>query len=73
MPIIGDGLRRELTAYVAWYNAHRPHTGLNDRTPDDVYFDREAEDPSEIDAKVIQVTAFAGRSNLPVVRLVDAA
>jgi putative transposase len=30
--------RKELTKFFHRYNARRPHQGLNDRTPDDVYF-----------------------------------
>ena len=35
-------LRRELDLYVAWYNGDRPHSVLEARTPDEVYFDRPA-------------------------------
>ncbi|MCP4246450.1 MAG: DDE-type integrase/transposase/recombinase [bacterium] len=30
-------LARELTHFVAWYNAHRPHAALAGRTPNEVY------------------------------------
>jgi len=30
--------RKELTKFFERYNARRPHQGLNDRTPDEVYF-----------------------------------
>ena len=30
---------RELQLLAAWYNAHRPHMSLADRTPDEVYHD----------------------------------
>ena len=30
--------RRELTSYLAWYNEHRPHTTLQGKTPNEVYF-----------------------------------
>ncbi|XAW61329.1 IS3 family transposase (plasmid) [Halomonas sp. Bachu 37] len=36
----GAHLRQELRAYFAWYNHHRPHQGLDDGTPDEVYFDQ---------------------------------
>jgi putative transposase len=29
--------QRELTHFVAWYNAHRPHAALKGRTPNEVY------------------------------------
>ena len=30
--------RRELASYLAWYNEHRPHTTLDGKTPNEVYF-----------------------------------
>jgi len=30
--------QRELSLYAVWYNGHRPHSGLDTRTPDEVYF-----------------------------------
>ncbi|HEX5042902.1 MAG TPA: DDE-type integrase/transposase/recombinase [Candidatus Polarisedimenticolaceae bacterium] len=35
-----DAFQRELEAYVAWFNAERPHTFLGGATPDEVYFKR---------------------------------
>ncbi len=32
--------RNELTLFVTWYNEHRPHTWLDGRTPNEVYFGR---------------------------------
>jgi putative transposase len=32
-------LRRELSLFVEWYNGYRPHSRLEARTPDEVYFD----------------------------------
>ena len=34
----GAHLRRDLKCYFAWYNTERPHQGLDDATPDEVYF-----------------------------------
>ena len=31
-------LRRELSLFMDWYNAHRPHDGLDGCVPDEVYF-----------------------------------
>lgn len=31
-------LSKELKRYFSWYNAERPHQGLDDATPDEVYF-----------------------------------
>ena len=36
----GAHLRRELRKYFTWYNRQRPHQGLDDATPDEVYFDQ---------------------------------
>ena len=35
-------LRVEVSLYCVWYNRHRPHQGLDGRTPDEVYFGRPA-------------------------------
>ncbi|WP_153636825.1 integrase core domain-containing protein [Cobetia amphilecti] len=34
----GAHLRGDLKRYFAWYNTERPHQGLDDATPDEVYF-----------------------------------
>jgi len=62
--------RQELAIYIAWFNEHRPHSALDGRTPDEVYFGREHEVG---DGQVIAIEAFRGRRDLPVVRLVEAA
>jgi transposase InsO family protein len=40
VPYRQESFRRELDAITQWYNAHRPHTWLGGKTPDEVYFDR---------------------------------
>ena len=35
--------RSELVLFVAWFNEHRPHTWLDGRTPNEVYFGRRPE------------------------------
>lgn len=30
--------RWELNQFFTWYNAHRPHTALEGKTPDEIYF-----------------------------------
>ena len=37
VPLRRERTRRELAFYVEWYNAHRPHSALAVRTPDEVY------------------------------------
>lgn len=36
----GAHLREELKRYFTWFNKERPHQGLDDATPDEVYFDQ---------------------------------
>ncbi len=37
MPLRRKVLARNLQESILWYNAHRPHTSLRGRTPDEVY------------------------------------
>ena len=37
MPLHAQGILRELALFTDWYNEHRPHTGLDGRTPTEVY------------------------------------
>ena len=37
VPYDRRSLQREIALYVSWYNAHRPHTLLGARTPNEVY------------------------------------
>ena len=39
VPFRSESFRRELTWHADWYNQHRPHTGLNGKTPNEVYRD----------------------------------
>ena len=40
IPYRRDAFRRELTLFVEWFNGYRPHTWLQVRTPDEIYFGR---------------------------------
>jgi putative transposase len=40
VPLRREAFRREILSYVDWYNEHRPHTTLDGRTPNEVYFGR---------------------------------
>src|SRR6266496_6399977 len=40
VPLSLRSLQRELSLFMAWYNADRPHTTLQGATPDEVYFGR---------------------------------
>jgi transposase InsO family protein len=42
VPSRREGFRRELSLFITWYNGHRPHTKLNVRTPDEIYFGKPA-------------------------------
>ena len=35
----GTGLAKDMTTWFPWYNARRPHTSLDKRTPNDAYFE----------------------------------
>jgi putative transposase len=37
VPLRRERTRREIALYVEWYNAHRPHSALAVRSPDEVY------------------------------------
>jgi transposase InsO family protein len=42
VPCRRDSFRKELSLFVSWYNQDRPHTWLDGRTPDEVYFGKPA-------------------------------
>jgi putative transposase len=42
IPYRRDAFRHELSLFIAWYNGQRPHTRLNVRTPDEIYFEKSA-------------------------------
>jgi putative transposase len=42
VPCRRDSFRRELSLFIAWYDGDRPHTWLDGRTPDEVYFGKPA-------------------------------
>ncbi len=72
VPLRHASFRRELSFYVEWFNDHRPHSSLEGRTPNEVYFARDgrSEEPT---GQVVAIEAFQSRPNLPIVRLVSAA
>ncbi|MCP4038079.1 MAG: transposase [bacterium] len=37
VPFRLDEMRRELSSYAGWYNEHRPHMGLDGKTPCELY------------------------------------
>jgi transposase InsO family protein len=42
VPCRRDSFRKELSLFISWYNGDRPHTWLDGRTPDEVYFGKPA-------------------------------
>ena len=42
VPCRRDSFRQELSLFIAWYNGDRPHTWLDGKTPDEVYFGKPA-------------------------------
>ncbi len=79
VPLSEEGIRREITLYVNWYNQHRPHQALGGRIPMDVYFGIEDEMPcfetrgKDVAILRLVVTRLDGRRHLPIVELKRAA
>jgi putative transposase len=42
VPILKDDIIHETKLFFDWYNEHRPHTTLNGKTPNEVYYHRHA-------------------------------
>jgi putative transposase len=66
-------IERDLRSFVSWFNAERPHAGLDLRTPDDVHHERRRRRPRNVTRGVLAVRFVAGDHRLPVLRLRDAA
>jgi transposase InsO family protein len=66
-------IERDLTSFVSWFNAERPHVGLALRTPDDVHLGRRRRQPRALTRGVLAVRFLGGDHRLPVLRLRDAA
>ncbi len=66
---IEAGLRQ----YQTWFNQERPHQGLGQRTPDEVYFDRPCKPTRDTTGSTRHVRFLDGDRRLPVLRLRDAA
>ena len=66
-------IERDLSSFVSWFNAERPHAGLALRTPDEVHFGRRRQRPRPITRGVLAVRFVAGDHRLPVLRLRHAA
>ena len=57
VPLHMEAMRKDLSAYLSWFNEHRPHQALDGRTPLEVYEGR---------ASATQVRRFEPRAKWPV-------
>ena len=68
-----SAIHGKLLGYVTWFNEHRPHPGLAQRTPDEVHFGRDTR-PRSVPLRGELVAEFVdGDRALPVLRLRGAA
>ncbi len=73
-----DAMRREVSLYLAWHAEHRPHQGLDGRTPNEVYDRLPAVERAKLKAKEVPrseliVRFHEGRRQLPIVEIKQAA
>jgi putative transposase len=66
-------LEVRLRAWQRWFNGHRPHQGLGQRTPDDVYRGTRPRKTRDLTAGTLSVRFLDGDPRLPILRLRDAA
>lgn len=66
-------IERRLLAQVRWFNAHRPHQGLDQRTPDEVHTGRSTRATLVPVRALLEVQCPDGERELPVLRLRPAA
>ena len=78
VPIDRDAMPRDVSLYLAWYAEHRPHQGLEGRTPKEVYDRLPAVERAKLKAKEVPrseliVRFHEGRRQLPIVEIKQAA
>ena len=66
-------LETKLKTWQRWHNGHRPHQGLDQRMPDDVYRRRRPRKMRNVTAGALSVRFLDGDRRLPVLRLAHAA
>lgn len=66
-------LETRLRRWQCWHNAHRPHQGVGQRTPDNVYYRRRPRRARQVTAGTLSVRFLDGDPRLPILRLRDAA
>jgi putative transposase len=62
-------IERSLSAYADWFNRHRPHQGLGQRTPDEVHHGTSTRATSVPLRAVLEAQPLDGDRHLPVLRL----
>ena len=78
VPLRREDMRREVRLYLAWHAEHRPHQGLDGRTPREVYDGRSVVEKGrpktkEIPRSELVVRFHLGRRQLPIVEIRRAA
>lgn len=68
-----SAIHKKFLGYVTWFNAHRPHQGLGQRTPDEVYFGRDTRARSVPLRSELVAALVDGDRALPVLSLRRAA
>jgi putative transposase len=66
-------IERDIQAYAHWFNTARPHQGLGNLTPDEVYFRRSTRARAVPLHPALEVRHLDGDRRLPVLRLRPAA
>jgi len=66
-------IERLLRRYARWFNEERPHLGLRNRTPDEVYRGRPPRAARKLTRGVLHVRFLDGDRRLPILRLANAA
>jgi transposase InsO family protein len=64
-----SSIERSLATYATWFNEHRPHQGLAQRTPDEVHYGTSTRAKSVPLRAVLEAEPLAGDHLLPVLRL----
>ena len=66
-------LEMKLKTWQRWHNGYRPHQGLGQQTPDEVYRGRPPRRPRDVTAGTLSVRFLDGDRRLPILRLSRAA
>jgi putative transposase len=66
-------IERRLNGWRRWHNTERPHQGLEQRTPDDVYRGRPPKPTRDLTGGTLHVRFLDGDQRLPILRLRNAA